>query len=579
MQTAKTSNTFRQLAHLLPFINGLKNRYALGGLLLLITNIAALLTPWLMKKAVEQLENPINGQPGASQYALLIAALAFIHCLVRIFSRTTILNAARQVEYKIREALFANLMELDQTFFHKERTGDLISRFANDLTNIRMLCGFGSMSMLNTLILYFAAVWLMLMISPLLTLAALLPLPLMVIIVQAVSGRIFTLSIQAQEELAKVSNQVEEAFSGAMLIKSYGMEAGFSQQFQTVTNSCLHKNLALARLRSYITPVIALTTGSGTLAILYLGGKLVISQTITLGDFIAFSGYLALLVWPTMVLGWTLTLFQRGAASAARINELLSATPLVNQAENPQNINGLQKSIEFRNLAFSYGNTQILHNISLVIAAGERIGITGPVGSGKSTLLQLIPRLLPLDNGMILLDGQDINQMNLHGLRRFIGYLPQEATLFSRTIADNIAYGGTGDPVKAAKTAGLAADLAGFTDGLDTLVGEQGVTLSGGQRRRVALARALAGNPQLLLLDDPLAAVDADQESKILDTLAKAWSGKTVLLASHRISAFRDCHKIMVLNEGCIAEFGAKAELLQRNGLYAELARKQGGAV
>lgn len=569
------STTFGQLLPLLPFLSGLVNRYAFGGFLLLITNAAALLTPWLMKKAVEQLENPGSGQFGAQHYATLIAALALLHCLVRIFSRTTILNAARQVEYKLREALFDNLLRLDQAFFHQERTGDLISRFANDLTNIRMLTGFGIMSMLNTLILYFAAVCLMLRINPLLTLAALLPLPLMVLTVQAVSGKIFTLSMQVQEELAKVSNQVEEAFAAALLIKSYGMEASFNKQFQAVTDNCLQKNLALARLRSYITPVIALTTGCGTLAILYLGGRLVINQTITLGDFIAFSGYLALLVWPTMVLGWTLTLFQRGAASMARINDLLTAKPQVKQAAQPIIIADLQNSIEFKNLTFGYGDKSVLHNISLKITVGERVGITGPVGSGKSTLLQLIPRLLPVDDGMILLDGSDINQIDLITLRKTIGYLPQEATLFSRSIAENISYGGDGDLQKAVKAAGLTQDLAGFGEGLNTLVGEQGVTLSGGQRRRVALARALAGDPQLLLLDDPLAAVDADQESKILDTLAIAWQGKTVLLASHRISAFRGCHRILVLNQGNVAEFGTEAELLQQKGLYAELARKQ----
>lgn len=571
-----SSSTLGLLHHLLPFFDGLKTRYALGGLLLLVTNGAALLVPWLLKRAVEQLSHPVAGAPSANRYALLIALLACAYCLVRIFSRTVILHAARQIEFRVREALFARLLQLDQTFFFRERTGDLLSRFSNDLTNVRMLTGFGVMSLMNTVILYGSSVWLMVRINPLLTLAALAPLPLMVLTVQAVSGRIFTLSRETQEELARVSNHAEEAFSAALLIKSYCREARFGEQFRAAADRCLERNLALARLRGFIIPVIALATGTGTLAVLYLGGRLVIGQAMTLGDFVAFSGYLALLVWPTMVLGWILTLFQRGGASMARINELLTARSAVREAAEPQRVCGIGEGLAFRNLSFAYGERPVLRDISFTVGVGERIGITGAVGSGKSTLLQLLPRLLPVNDGMILLDGGDINHLNLADLRALIGYLPQEATLFSRSIAENIAYGGDGDCRKSAELAGLSSDLKSLSQGLDTLVGERGVTLSGGQRQRVALARAMMRNPSLLLLDDPLAAVDAGHEDEILTALAAAWEGKTVLLVSHRLSAFRDCHRVLVLDDGRIVEQGTHADLLRLGGRYAELARRQG---
>lgn len=575
-KTSAASSSVRQLTDLLPFFNGLKHRYALGAFLLLVTNGSALLIPWLLKRAVEQLNHPGGNGFSAGEYALMIALLAVTYCLVRIFSRTIILHGARQVEFRVREALFARLLQLDQSFFSRERTGDLLSRFSNDLTNIRMLAGFGVMNLLNTVIIYCAALWLMLLISPLLTIAALASLPLMVLTVQSVSGKIFTLSREAQEELANVSNHAEEAFSAALLIKSYCREGEFSKRFNDAAKRCLDKNLKLARLRGFIIPVMALATGAGTLAVLFLGGRQVIQGTMTLGDFVAFSGYLALLVWPTMVLGWMLTLFQRGGASMARINELLSAKSSVHEIDKPIRVSAINQGLSFRNLTFSYAERPVLQDLSFDVQAGERVGITGPVGSGKSTLLQLIPRLLPIKDGMLFIDEQDINHLSLEDLRNMIGYLPQEATLFSRTIAENIRYGGDGDYRRSAELAGLGPDLDNFSQGLETLIGERGVALSGGQRQRVALARAMVRNPLLLLLDDPLAAVDAGNEDEILKALSTAWQGKTVLMVSHRLSAFRDCHRVLVLDQGRIAEQGTVAELLQLGGRYAELARRQG---
>lgn len=565
------------LTTLIPFLQGLRWRYAIGAFLLLLTNGCALLIPWLLKLVIDGLQHPEQVMLSSSRAAALIAVVAAGYALVRIFSRTVVLNAARLLEFQIREALFARLLTLDLGYFSRERTGDILSRFANDLANVRMLTGFGAMSLLNTAVIYLAGIWLMLRINPWLTLAAVAPLPLMVLAVRAMSSRIFSVSLQAQNELARLSSLTEESVGAIRLIKSYCREASVAAQFDRISGHCLAKNLELARLRGLVMPIMALATGAGTLAVLYLGGRLVITGQISLGQFVAFSGYLALLAWPTAVLGWILTLVQRGAASMARLNELLQSRPAVVEHADAQPVTGIGKGLEAHQLNFSYGDRPVLQGVSFHVRPGERVGITGSVGCGKSTLLRLIPRLLPLSDGMLFVDGLDVNSLQLASLRHLIGYLPQETTLFSRSIAENVAYGGNGDVSTAVQRAGLVTDLAGFSAGLETVVGERGVTLSGGQRQRVALARSLVREPELLLLDDPLASVDAGREEEILGALAESWQDKTVLMVSQRLSAFRDCQRVLVLDEGRIVEQGTPEELLRLGGRYAELAKMQGG--
>lgn len=570
------SSSLHHLKTLVPFFDGLRWRYAIGAFLLVLTNACALLVPWLLKTAIDGLQHPERAILSSGKIALLIGLIAVGYAFVRILSRTVLLNAARILEFQVREALFARLMTLDLVFFSRERSGDILSRFANDLTNVRMLTGFGIMSLMNTAVLYLAGLWLMLQVNFWLTVAAVAPLPLMVLAIRAMSSRIFSVSRQVQDELARLSSLTEESVGAIRLIKSYCREAYVAGQFGLISDQCLAKNLELARLRGLVMPIMALATGAGTLAVLYFGGRLVITNQISLGQFVAFSGYLALLAWPTVVLGWILTVVQRGAASMARLNELLQSVPAVLDSPEARPINSIGSGLELRELSFSYGERRILNGISFSIISGERIGITGPVGCGKSTLLRLIPRLLPLPDGMLFVDGQDINLLELASLRRLMGYVPQETTLFSRSIADNIAYGGNGDVLTAVQRAGLTSDLHNFSAGLSTVVGERGVTLSGGQRQRVALARSLVREPELLLLDDPLASVDAGREDEILGALAESWQGKTVLMVSQRLSAFRDCQRVLVLDDGKIVEQGAPDELLRMGGRYAELAKMQG---
>jgi ATP-binding cassette subfamily B protein len=570
----------KDLARLIPYLKSLRWRYAGGAVFLLLTNTFALLIPWFMKLAVEALQHPPGARISPAACALIIGLLAVLHCITRIFSRTLILNAARIIEFRIRNDLFHRLTQLDLGYFSGSRSGDILSRFSNDLTNVRMLTGFGSMSAINTLLVYSAAVTMMIRIHPWLTFWAIFPFPIMVLIVKKVSHRLFHRSLQAQEELAHLSSQAEETVSAVRLIKSYCREEYFQEEFGKTAERYLKHNLRLARLRGLIIPVMATATGSGTLIVLFMGGRLVITDIITLGDFVAFSGYLAMLVWPTAVLGWILTLAQRGAASMSRLAEILGAETTVTDSSDAQPIDSLQQGIEARNLSFSYGNTDVIRGIAIHIQAGETVGITGEVGSGKTTLLRLIARLLPVPEGMLFVDGRDINTITTTSLRRLIGYVPQETFLFSRTVADNISYGITGGhPAglmkKAASQAGFLEDVESFPDKFETQVGEKGVTLSGGQKQRLAIARAVAGNPPILLLDDPLSAVDAGREEEILNELGQFYAGRTVLIVSQRVSAFRDCDRIIVFKSGQIAEQGPPAELLQQGGLYTEICRRQ----
>jgi len=572
------TTTIKDLSRLLAYFRSLRWRYAAGAGFLLLTNGFAILIPWFMKLAVEGLQHPALTRFSPTDCALVIVGLAGGHCITRIFSRTLILNAARIVEFRIREDLFRRLLLLDQIFFSGSRTGDILSRFSNDLTNVRMLTGFGAMSAMNTVIIYISVVTLMLRIHPSLTLFAIIPFPLMVLMVKKVSHKMFKRSLEAQEELARLTSMAEETVSTVRLIKSYCREEYFQGLFGEASVRYLGFNLHLARLRGLLIPMMAAATGAGTLIVLFMGGRLVISGAITLGDFVAFSGYLAMLVWPTAVMGWILTLAQRGAASMTRLAAILDAEPAVADAPDAEPLKDVRQGIELRELSFGYGKAKVLNRVSFSITAGERVGITGAVGSGKSTFLKLIPRLLPVGEGQIFIDGCDINHVTLESLRGLIGYVPQEVFLFSRNIRDNIAYGagsGHDDISDLLRQASLTSDVDRFQEGVDSVVGEKGVTLSGGQKQRLSIARALSVDPRILLLDDPLSAVDAGREEEILGELNRFCGDRTVLIVSHRLSAFRDCDRIVVLKDGVIAEEGSPAELLERDGLYAGMYRMQ----
>jgi ATP-binding cassette subfamily B protein len=401
----------------------------------------------------------------------------------------------------------------------------------------------------------------------------------MVLIVKKLSYRIFQRSLSAQEELATLTSRAEESLAAIRLIRSCCREEYFEQTFDQTAERYLHFNLRIARLRGFIIPVMATATGAGTLITLFMGGRLVIEGVLTLGDFVAFGGYLAMLVWPTAIMGWIISLAQRGAASMSRLAEILEAEPEIKDFSDAVTVSRLSSGIELRNVAIEYDEKKLLDGISFFIASGEIIVISGDVGSFKSTLLRMIVRLMPAADGMIFLDGTDIYRISLTSLHSLIGYVPQEALLFSRSIKENIAFGAGSDVhadiEQAAAKAGFLDDISRLSEGMNTVVGEKGITLSGGQKQRLSIARALAGEPQVLLLDDPLSAVDAGKEEEILHQLGIFFQKRTVLVVSQRVSVFRECDRVIVLKEGKIIEQGSPAKLLESGGLYAEMYQTQ----
>jgi ATP-binding cassette subfamily B multidrug efflux pump len=543
------------------------------------TNGFALLVPWLLKLAIESIQAPKMAGHSPAWYGGAIIVVALLHGIIRIFSRTTLLHTARRIEYKIRDDLYARLLTLDLHYFNKERTGDLMSRFANDLTNVRMLLGFGVLNVINTTLIYLVALTLMVRLSPQLAVLAILPFPVMIFVVKRLSAAMFRRSKRTQEELAKLTIAVEENVSAAAVIKAYCREDAAIATFAEASGRYMASNMRVAQLRGFMIPVMAATGALGTLIVLLMGGQQVVEKTLTLGEFVAFNGYLAMLIWPTIILGWILNLIQRGAASMSRLNEVLQAEAQVQEPENPVAVERIAGDINISGLSFAYGRELLLQDISLKVPAGSRLGIVGPIGAGKSTLVKLLARLYPVPDGTISIDGIEVNRLPLRQLRAAIGFVPQESFLFSRSIAANIAFGREGasreEIAAAAKLASLDGDVERFPGRYETLVGERGITLSGGQKQRTSIARALLKDPAILILDDPLSAVDAGTEEEILASLAGFYGERTVIIVSHRLSALHDCDTIIYLDSGRIIEQGSHQQLLELDGRYAALYREQ----
>ncbi len=561
--------------------------------MLVATNVLFLAEPVLLGRVIDALqgENPGDAIP---TLALLMVVFALATAVTRILSRIELFNTARKAEYDLRADLFAHLLRFEPAFYRKHPTGDIMSRLTNDVQTVRAMWGPGILNIVNTAVAFITVFAMMIRIDPWLTLWAVLPYPTMVILGRLFGRRLYRTSRAVQAQLGQLSSAIQEDLSGVAIIKSYSLEDTRRAHFQRMSESLLDKNMDLTRVRGQLVPALTGMASISTVIVLWFGGNAVIRGDITLGGMVEFLSYLARLVWPTLALGWMLSLFQRGLAAWQRLDELLKEQPGIRDGKGPDlDLDDIRGDLEIRSLTVEMDGRKVLDDISLKMPAGSITAIVGRTGSGKSTLVEALPRLIDIAPQTIFLDGRDITELPLSTLRHAIGYAPQEAFLFSTTIAGNIAFGSqrhhNDDEAftsaanrydremlqRAAQGAGLSKDLSALANGYETMVGERGVTLSGGQRQRVALARALATAPRVLVLDDSLSSVDAETEREILSHLTQWMSGRTAILISHRVAAVKRAHQIVCLDEGKVTEIGTHEELLAHGGVYADVYRSQ----
>ena len=568
---------------LLPYVTRYRARFAVGAVFLLLTTAIQLVAPWVLKLAVDDLTAGVTrGKLGL--YAAALIGIAALGGVCRFRMRRVIIGASRLIEYDLRSHFFGRLQRLDLSYFQRNRTGDLMSRATNDLNAVRMMVGPALMYAASTGILFVVAVALMLSISVWLTLIVLLPLPLVSIAVRRFGDAIYDRSERIQAQLARMSAIAQEALAGVRVVRAYGREAVELDRFEAANREYVARSRSVIRIQGLFFPSLAFCLGLSALVVLWAGTREVVAGRMTTGDFVAFNAYLTMLAWPVIAFGWVTNLLQRGMAAWQRMLAVADAEPDVRDAQ-PQGAAPapveLRGRVEFRDLSFAYNGQPVLEGVSAVVEPGQMLALVGPTGCGKSTLINLLPRLFDPPPGTVLVDGVDVRQLPLAVLRGAIGYVPQEPLLFSDTVAGNVAFAASGDgaPAEAVESAVALAcldtDVAGFPDGLETTVGERGLTLSGGQQQRVALARALLTDPRILILDDALSAVDARTEEAILTRLRGVMRQRTSIVVSHRISTVRGADLILVLDRGRVVERGTHDELLAAGGLYAGLDRQQ----
>jgi ATP-binding cassette, subfamily B, multidrug efflux pump len=570
----------RFLRYLRPY----RARYLAGLACLVLATSFSLAIPWTVKEAVDALTAGA-GRRALVAYAGLILVLALLHGLARLGSRFSMIGAGQWVEHDLRRDLYDRFLRLPAAFYHARRTGDLMSRATSDVTNVRSLAGFGSVMLAQTSLAFVGALAAMASIDPWLTLWALSPTPLLVVAIKRFSHAVDEQSTAVQEQLGVLSAKVQENLAGMPVVRAYTMEAREIEGFGRLNAEYLERSVRLARTQAGFWPLMSLVGGLGSLIILWWGGGGVIEGRISLGAFVAFNGYLAYLAWPTVALGWTLAVARRGLSSMQRIAEILDAPAAGGVAatdvrETPRDTQIRPGAIEFRQLTFAYPERDAaLREVGFTVPEGAMVAVVGPTGSGKSTLGALVCRLYDPPRGTVFVGGADVLDLPTAALRRAVGYVPQEAFLFSRSLRDNARLADDHAPdvrVRAvAATAGLAEEVDAFLDGWDTVVGERGLTLSGGQRQRVALARALLGDPPYLILDDVFASVDPAKEAEILRALKEVLRGRTTLAATHRLRIAESADWIVVLDEGRVVEQGVHADLAAAGGLYARLWRIQ----
>ncbi|HVT98123.1 MAG TPA: ABC transporter ATP-binding protein [Acidobacteriaceae bacterium] len=576
---------FRNLQPLLPYMRRYWRGYLWGCLCTVLANAIWVQFPRVIGIAVDDLTVRVTWNKIFS-YAGMLLAVTVAHGILLFLMRWIIIGISRDIEFDLRNDLFAQLEKQSASYYHDHRTGDIMARMTNDLNAVRMLLGPAIMYTANTVLFFAGALYFLLRISPMLTLMALAPMPLASILIQFMGRRIHDRFERIQAMFSDISAQAQENFSGARLVRAFAQEEAQVKAFERSNQEYIRRALRLVRLMGMLWPTLEFMLGLAMVISLLVGGHLVLQHRIPVGEFVAFTTYMLMLTWPIIALGYVVNLFERGTASVVRIHELLTAKPTIDDRDAVLSSEGseIHGAIEFRDLHFAYPASngdpvEVLHGISLRIPAGSSLALVGPTGSGKSTLVSLIPRLYDAPPGSVLIDGQPIRAWRLDSLRAAIGFVPQETFLFSNTIHENIAFGVPGASVaavaEAAQSAHIRDEFDLFPNRFETTVGERGLTLSGGQKQRTALARAILRNPRILILDDALASVDTYTEEQILEELRSVMAGRTTILISHRISTVRHADRIGVLVRGQIVELGTHEELLALNGYYASLFQKQ----
>jgi ATP-binding cassette subfamily B multidrug efflux pump len=591
----------KKLRPLVPYLKRYRSGLFWGGLCVLFNNGIWVLFPQVLRRAINDLNTGLTRHKLLT-YALIIIGLALAKGLFQFLTRWVLIGISRDIEFDLRNDLFAHLERLSHSYYQRNRTGDIMARATNDLNAVRMLLGPAIMYSANTLVFTAGALGFMLAISPKLTIFAFLPLPIASIVIQYFGRRIHERFERIQAMFSDISARAQENFSGARVIRAYVQEQAEIAAFENANQEYIRRSLGLVRLMGMLWPTLELMLGAAVVIVLWIGGRQVLLGKMNIGAFVAFNTYMVQLTWPVIALGWVINIFQRGTASLVRIQEILTQQPEiadeatlaldggatrvspVHQVANADDSSiDIQGEIEFRNLNFAYNGVEVLRDVNLRIPAGSSLAIVGPTGSGKTTLVNLIPRIYDAAPGTVLIDGRPIRQFPLDSLRRHIGFVPQETFLFSDTIRDNIAYGiaqengeAQFDDIKAAaEAANIAQDIESFPEGYNTTVGERGITLSGGQKQRTAIARALLRGPRILILDDALSSVDTNTEDKILNHLREIMRGRTTIFISHRVSTVRNADAIAVLHQGRIVELGTHDQLITRNGYYTDLYNKQ----
>jgi ATP-binding cassette subfamily B protein len=552
-------------------------RILIGLVALLIVDVLQLIIPRIIKHAIDDLTWGAIPSSRLLLYGGEVLALALGIGGFRYVWRYLLLGAARRIEKALRDRFFLHLQSLSPSYFSRTKVGDLMAHAINDIEAVRMSLSLGIVFLVDTIILGVLTIFFMIYIHPLLTLYAILPMPLITVITLFFSRTIHDRFEVLQKTFASLTERVRESIAGIRVVKAYVLEEEEKGKLSQLSQDYIRKNVNVTKVWGMFFPIILFFSNLSMVIVLYLGGRLTIFQSISIGDFVAFMSYLGLLAWPMMALGWAINVIQRGAASMDRLNKIFKEVPEISDGLEVTGSGELKGRIEVKGLTFSAGNggNPILQDIQLTIPEGERIVIVGRTGSGKTVLCNLLARLLESPQGSLFIDGTEIHRIPLKRLRRSIGYVPQDTFLFSETIRENIAFGRIEakdqEIEEAARIAQIYDEIMESPEGMNTVIGEKGITLSGGQRQRVAIARAILMDPPIFILDDALSSIDIQTEEHILEGLEKFLQGKTTILITHRIAPLRKADRIVVLDEGRVVEIGTHTTLLARGGIYANL--------